>query len=72
MNKEKIENKTALITGGTYGIGYGIAKELLLKGLNVAITGRKDDSTKSAAEKLAENYPGKVLGVSETCEAWQI
>jgi len=64
MNKEKIENKTALITGGTYGIGYGIAKELLLKGLNVAITGRKDDSTKSAAEKLAENYPGKVLGVS--------
>lgn len=64
MNKQSIENKTAVITGGTYGIGFGIAEELLEKGMNVAITGRKDDSTQKAGEKLSENYPGKVLGVS--------
>jgi len=64
MNKQSIENKTAVITGGTYGIGFGIAEELLEKGMNVAITGRKDDSTQKAEEKLSENYPGKVLGVS--------
>jgi len=62
MNKEKIENKTALITGGTYGIGFGIAKELLEKGMNVTITGRKEETTNAAAKKLADEYPGKVLG----------
>ena len=62
MNKEKIEKKTALITGGTYGIGFGIAKELLEKGMNVTITGRKEETTNAAAKKLADKYPGKVLG----------
>jgi len=64
MKKENIENKTAIITGGTYGIGFGIAKELLEKGMNVAITGRKEDSTKSAAQDLAQEYAGKVIGIS--------
>jgi len=64
MKKENIENKTAIITGGTYGIGFGIAKELLEKGMNVAITGRKEDSTNSAAQEFANEHPGKVIGVS--------
>ena len=33
-------NKTALVTGGSRGIGFGIAEALLKQGYNVAITSR--------------------------------
>lgn len=61
----ELENKTAIITGGTKGIGYGIAEALLKQGLNVAITGRKKEDAEAAAEKLntQSNSVGKVLGL---------
>ncbi len=39
-----LKNKVALITGGTKGIGFGIAQSLLEQGVNVAITGRNASS----------------------------
>jgi 3-oxoacyl-[acyl-carrier protein] reductase len=36
--------KTALITGGTRGIGFGIAKALATEGYNLAINGVRDES----------------------------
>jgi len=48
----ELANKTALITGGTKGIGYGIAAALLNEGINVAITGRTKDTAENAAKKL--------------------
>ncbi|CAM3416644.1 SDR family oxidoreductase [Aequorivita lipolytica] len=45
-------NKSALITGGTKGIGYGIAEALLKEGINVAITGRTKETAVEAAKKL--------------------
>ena len=33
-------NKTALITGGSKGIGYGVAAVLIQEGIRVAITSR--------------------------------
>ena len=48
-----IETKVAYITGGTKGIGYGIAKALLEKGMKVAITGRSLASAVKAAETLS-------------------
>jgi 3-oxoacyl-[acyl-carrier protein] reductase len=49
---ENIRGKVALITGGTKGIGYGIAEALLKQGMNVAITSRSQDAADEAAKKL--------------------
>ncbi len=48
----QLKGKVALITGGTKGIGYGIAQALLAQGMRVAITGRTQESATTAAESL--------------------
>lgn len=53
-----LANKIALITGGTKGIGLGIAKEMLNEGMKVGITGRNEKTTKAIAESLGENCLG--------------
>lgn len=50
----KLKGKVALITGGTKGIGYGIAQALLAQGMRVAITGRTQQSTTTAAKNLGK------------------
>ncbi len=50
----KLEGKVAYITGGSKGIGYGIAKILLEHGMKVAITSRKMDAAQKAANKLTK------------------
>jgi 3-oxoacyl-[acyl-carrier protein] reductase len=47
-----LTNATALITGGSSGIGYAIAEMLIEEGGRVAITGRDEAKLKAAAEKL--------------------
>ncbi len=49
-----LKDKVAYITGGSKGIGYGIAKALLNNGMKVAITSRNLSSSKQAAALL--NY----------------
>lgn len=61
---ENIANKTAYITGGSKGIGYGIAEKLLEQGANVIITSRSQQSANKAADQLEKlNHPGKVVAV---------
>ena len=57
-----MENKVIYITGGTKGIGFGIAEILLKNGYFVAISGRRDDDVKQAESQLSEISPN-VLGV---------
>ncbi|WP_411768662.1 SDR family oxidoreductase [Winogradskyella sp. A3E31] len=62
---QNLKDKVALITGGTKGIGYGIAEALLNQGLRVVITSRDDASAKAASKELASktNTEGKIIGV---------
>ena len=57
-----LSNKVAYITGGSKGIGYGIAKILLEKGMKVAITGRNLNSVKEAAASLSKDA-AKILAL---------
>ena len=50
-----LNNKVAYIPGGSQGIGYGIAKTLLDAGMKVAITSRKSNAAKEAAESLSKD-----------------
>jgi len=47
-----LQNATALVTGGSSGIGYSIAKVLIDAGSRVAITGRDEKKLYKAAESL--------------------
>lgn len=49
---QNIEGKIAYITGGTKGIGLGIAKSLVENGLKVAISGRNIDDVEKARHYL--------------------
>ncbi|GAB4017356.1 SDR family oxidoreductase [Spirosoma koreense] len=55
--------KTALITGGSKGIGYGIAEVLIKNDIKVAITSRSSVAAELAATKLNELKPGYALGI---------
>ncbi len=58
----KLINKVAYITGGSKGIGYGIAKTLLGHGMKVTITSRTMRAAKQAATSLS-NDPSMVLAM---------
>jgi len=47
-----LKNAIALVSGGSAGIGYSIAKTLVESGAKVAVTGRDQDRLKEAAETL--------------------
>lgn len=57
----KLQGKTALITGGSKGIGRAIAESMLSAGMNVGITGRSMTSLNSVVDELKSKYGDKVL-----------
>ena len=61
---KELENKVAFITGGSKGIGYGIAAALMEQGMKVAITSRKQSSADEAAARLSQIGKGEILGLT--------
>jgi 3-oxoacyl-[acyl-carrier protein] reductase len=65
-----LKNKTALITGGSSGIGYAIAEAFVEEGANVIIASRDYSNVESAVKKLKRKNPtvkiiGKELDLSD-------
>lgn len=58
-----LSGRSAIVTGGSKGIGRGIAATLAGAGINVVITGRNQADLDQAVEALA-GAPGKVSAVS--------
>jgi NAD(P)-dependent dehydrogenase (short-subunit alcohol dehydrogenase family) len=55
---KKLDGKTALITGGTSGLGLATAERFIAEGARVFITGRRQSELDAAAAKLGDNATG--------------
>ena len=58
-----LNGKTAIVTGGSVGIGKAIARELALEGVDVAIAARRQDLLEQAASELSRETGRKVVPI---------
>jgi NAD(P)-dependent dehydrogenase (short-subunit alcohol dehydrogenase family) len=54
----KLDGKTALITGGTSGIGLATANQFVTEGAYVVVTGRRDPELAAAVKEIGSNVTG--------------
>jgi NAD(P)-dependent dehydrogenase (short-subunit alcohol dehydrogenase family) len=59
-----LQGKTALVTGGSRGIGRAIARELAVSGCTVVIFARNEESLMAAAKDISRESGGTVVGVT--------
>ena len=60
MSEDRVRGKVAIVTGGSRGIGFGIAEALVAAGANVVVTGRKEQHLARARPRLEAAGPGSV------------
>lgn len=62
---QSLAGKTAYITGGTKGIGLGIAEAMMAQGMHVMITGRTDKAVADVVTGLnGKGLSGSAMGVA--------
>ena len=57
-----LKGKTAIVTGGTRGIGFAIVKKYLENGANVVLAGSRQESVEKALKQLSA-YEGRIMGI---------
>ena len=62
---EMLKGRTALVTGGTSGIGFEVAKAYINAGARVVITGRNEEKVKKACEAINKEVSrkGNIFGM---------
>src|SRR5580658_7349493 len=68
MNMGKLEGKTAVITGGSSGIGLATAKRFVDEGAHVFITGRRQSELETAVSQIGENVTSVQSDVSKMAD----
>jgi NAD(P)-dependent dehydrogenase (short-subunit alcohol dehydrogenase family) len=63
-----LDGKTAVVTGGTKGIGRAIAAALLESGANVGICGRTQGEVDRAVSDLRDRAPGNTKVIGAVCD----
>ncbi len=58
----QIKDQTAIITGGSKGLGFAMAAGLASAGANIMLVSRHGDEADSAAKKLVDDFGGKAMG----------
>src|SRR4051812_38829205 len=56
----ELKGKTALVTGGSRGIGFAIAERLAIEGCALRLVSRQQDKLDQAARTLAERHGAKI------------
>ena len=59
----KLQGKTALVTGGSEGIGKGITLALAKEGVDVAICARRKEPLEAAAKEIAKATGRKIVPI---------
>jgi len=59
----QLKGKTALVTGGSEGIGKGIARALAREGVDVAICARRKDKLEAAAAEIAKETGRRIVAI---------
>ena len=59
----KLKGKTAFVAGASRGLGYAVARGLLMEGCSVAINARNNANLESAANKLRAETGGVVVAL---------
>jgi NAD(P)-dependent dehydrogenase (short-subunit alcohol dehydrogenase family) len=57
----ELNGKTAIVTGGSRGIGKAVARELALEGVDVAIAARGREALESTAEMIQDETGRKII-----------
>ena len=60
----KLKGKTALVTGGSEGIGKGIALALAKEGVDVAICARRIEPLEKTAKEIAAATGRKIVAIA--------
>jgi NAD(P)-dependent dehydrogenase (short-subunit alcohol dehydrogenase family) len=64
----QLEGKTAVVTGGTTGIGLATAQRFATEGAHVFITGRRQEALDDAVEQIGANVTGVRSDVSNLAD----